>query len=72
MPTGVPVRLVHGSADAVVPSSMSLDYRTRAQSAGDDVTCAVPRKSDHFAVIDPHSAAWPEVVAAFRAVCGAG
>jgi pimeloyl-ACP methyl ester carboxylesterase len=68
LPTGVPVRLVHGSDDSVVPCSMSLDYITHAHSSGDDAACAVPPGSGHFAVIDPRSAAWPDVVAAFQAI----
>ncbi len=69
LPIGTPVRLVHGRADDVVPCDMSLDYAARAKAAGDDAACAALSGAGHFAVIDPLSAAWPEVVAAFRALC---
>jgi pimeloyl-ACP methyl ester carboxylesterase len=66
LPAGVAVRLVHGSADDRVPCEMSREYAARAQSAGDDVTCAILPGFGHFELIDPLSAAWPDVLAAFR------
>ena len=48
---------------------MSLAYAARAQASGDDTACAALSGAGHFAVIDPLSAAWPDVVAAFRALC---
>ncbi|HET9895300.1 MAG TPA: alpha/beta fold hydrolase [Streptosporangiaceae bacterium] len=60
------VVLVHGDADDRVPCSMSVDYAARARAAGDMRTeCSVLRGAGHFAVIDPLSEAWPEVLAAF-------
>jgi acetyl esterase/lipase len=69
LPTGAPVRLVHGRNDDIVPCDMSLDYAARARAAGDDVACAALPGVGHFALIDPLSTAWPEVAAAFRALC---
>jgi acetyl esterase/lipase len=66
LPTGVAVRLVHGSADDRVPCQMSRDYAALAQSGGDDADCTVLPRTGHFEVIDPLSAAWPDIVAAFR------
>ena len=67
LPAGVPVRLVHGTADDRVPSEMSLSYAARALAAGDhDTECVLLPGAGHFDVIDPLSAAWPQVVAAFR------
>ena len=66
LPTGTPVRLVHGRADEIVPCDMSLDYAARAQAAGDDAACAALPGAGHFALIDPLSTAWAEVAAAFR------
>lgn len=66
LPTGVTVRLVHGSMDDTVPCPMSRDYATGALSAGDDAGCCVLPDVGHFEVIDPISAAWPGVVAAFQ------
>jgi acetyl esterase/lipase len=66
IPAGVPVRMVHGRQDDVVPIEMSLGYAARARAAGDDVACAELRGAGHFEVIDPLSGAWGYVVAAFR------
>ena len=72
LPTGMPVRLVHGSDDDVVPCEMSLEYAVRARAAGDDASCAELPGAGHFEVIDPLSDAWGQVVAAFRALCAPG
>jgi dipeptidyl aminopeptidase/acylaminoacyl peptidase len=53
--------LIHGVNDDIVPVEMTRDYPMTAhvvQLAG----------ADHFAVIDPSSAVWPEVLAAIRAL----
>ena len=66
LPTGAPVRLLHGTADDQVPCRMSVDYAARARAAGDAINCEVLPGAGHFAVIDPLSPEWPRVVAAFR------
>ena len=63
---GVPLRLVHGTADNRVPHEMSSRYAARAQAAGDDAVCDTVPGAGHFDVIDPQSGAWPHVLAAFR------
>ena len=68
LPLGVRVRLVHGNRDAQVPSQMSRDYAVRAAAEGDDVVLDELAGLGHFEPIDPMSAAWPAVLAAFRAV----
>jgi acetyl esterase/lipase len=70
LPVGIPVRLVHGTADDRVPCEMSLSYVGRAQAAGDDATCTVLPGAGHFDVIDPLSAIWPQVVEAFLLAAG--
>jgi acetyl esterase/lipase len=65
VPLGCPVRLVHGSEDDTVPCAMSREYAKRAQAAGDETTLDELPKTGHFEVIDPLSAAWPRVLAAF-------
>lgn len=63
------VRLIHGTADDLVPSTMSAEYAERARAAGDaDVECVLLRDTGHFELIDPLSAAWPTVEAAFCSV----
>jgi acetyl esterase/lipase len=68
LPVGCPVRLVHGSADDRVPYGMSLDYIARARAVGDDAGLDELPGSGHFEVIDPLSAWWPRVQAAFTAL----
>jgi acetyl esterase/lipase len=65
IPLGVPVRIVHGIADDQVPCEMSRSYAARARSAGDDITLTELPGCGHFEGIDPRSAAWPAVLAAF-------
>ena len=63
VPIGVPVELVHGPDDGIVPLDQSTHYRDVATAAGDHVTFTqVP--GDHFALIDPKSEAWQSALAA--------
>jgi pimeloyl-ACP methyl ester carboxylesterase len=64
----VPVRLLWGSDDDVVPAEVGDDYLARANSAGADVTSEVIDGADHFALIDPASTAFPHVLAAVRSL----
>jgi acetyl esterase/lipase len=66
LPIGVPVWLVHGSADDRVPAAMSRDFAARARNAGDEVEALELEGRDHFDLIDPQSAAWPAVLGAFE------
>lgn len=66
LPIGVPVTLVHGEGDAIVPLSQSERYAARAREAGDDAT-VVPVPGDHFVNIDVSTEAWAAVVAAVEA-----
>jgi acetyl esterase/lipase len=68
LPIGVPVRLIHGVRDERVPCGMSREFAVRARAAGDDVALGELAGCGHFELIDPASAAWPGVLAAFRAV----
>lgn len=68
LPLGCPVRLVHGSQDDRVPCAMSREYAKKAQAAGDETSLDELGGTGHFEVIDPLSAAWPRVLAAFAAL----
>ena len=61
LPLGVPQVLIHGTEDDTVPFAMSVVYRDTAVAVGDPVTLIPLPGLDHFAVIDPESAAWPVV-----------
>jgi len=70
LPDGLPVLLVHGTADDTVPHQMSVAYADRARAVGDVMTgCTLLPDAGHFDVIDPLSAAWGTVEDAFRAAC---
>jgi acetyl esterase/lipase len=61
VPLGVRQRVIHGSADDVVPVSISRGYIAAARAKGDDATLTEPAAAGHFELIDPRSAAWPVV-----------
>ncbi|MGY1915276.1 alpha/beta fold hydrolase [Blastococcus sp. SYSU DS0973] len=61
----VPVRIVHGTADEVVPLELSESYAAARPRA-----VLVPVPAGHFAVIDPRSAVWPTVPAALQELAG--
>ena len=62
LPFGVPVVLVHGDLDDIVPPSQSRDFAEDAQRAGDDVELVALPGVDHFDLIDPGHPAWRAVV----------
>jgi acetyl esterase/lipase len=59
----LPVRIVHGSRDDVVPMNQSDTYVAAAREAGQDVTVTVI-DGDHGAVIDPGHPAFDELLVA--------
>ena len=58
-----PVRIVHGTADGIVPVELSEAYLRRHPAA-----VLVRPPAAHFDLIDPASAAWPVVPAALAAL----
>jgi acetyl esterase/lipase len=61
-----PVVVIHGDRDRLVPLDMSREY----QAAWGAKVIELPG-IDHFALIDPWSAAWPTILAALGALVGA-
>lgn len=57
VPLDVPVWCVHGSADTVVPLRQSNSYVAAATAAGATAEL-VEVEGDHFAVVEPDTAAW--------------
>lgn len=55
---GVPVLVVHGSADEVIPPAYSQTYAQAATAKGAHVTLVISLGADHFDVIDPDGHAW--------------
>lgn len=62
LPYGVPTVVLHGRLDQQVPIALSRGYVAAARAAGDPVTLVELPDAEHFALIDPESAAWPHVV----------
>lgn len=59
LPLGVPVTLLHGSDDPIVPAAMSREYAALAERMGDPVRLVELPDMEHFGLIDPLSTAWP-------------
>jgi acetyl esterase/lipase len=57
LPIAVPQRLVHGTADDIVPFAMSEQFAAASRNA----RLAPLAQTGHFELIDPRTAAWPEV-----------
>jgi acetyl esterase/lipase len=68
LPVGVPLALVHGELDPIVPVSSAIRFGARAESAGDPVVVTTITGAGHFEAIAPQSSAWPTVVAAFNGI----
>jgi len=68
VPLGVPVRLVCGARDPIVPIDQARSYEAAARAAGDTVTVDVIEAAGHFELVNPSSAAWPAVREAIRAL----
>ncbi|MEU2663998.1 alpha/beta hydrolase [Micromonospora sp. NPDC007220] len=66
----IPTRTVvaHGSLDEHVPVGMSREFVAAGRAAGGDVHLVELPECEHFGLIDPESAAWPEITAAFRSL----
>lgn len=70
LPLGVPVRLIQGTADTIVPIEQGSDFATRAKAAGDDARYVPIEGAGHFDLIAPTAAAWEQVEAAVVELLG--
>ena len=66
LPLRVPLRLVQGLQDDIVPARQARDFAQRAQAAGDDVRLAKLPKAGHFDLTTPTTTAWQAVDQAVR------
>lgn len=64
VPFGVPLRVLHGTDDEVVPSELSERFVRAAAAGGDSVDVTVLPGAGHFDLIEPDSDAWAAVAAA--------
>lgn len=72
LPLHVPVHLVHGVNDSIVPVRMAEQYAERARIAGDRVQLTVVPEAGHFDVVAPQSPAWSSVTAAIHGIAQQG
>lgn len=68
LPIGVPMRLVHGELDSIVPIAMMTDFATRAKAAGDRADVTTITGAGHFDLVAPQATAWSAVVDAFQGI----
>jgi acetyl esterase/lipase len=68
LPVGVPVRLIHGIEDTVVPLEISEAYAVAARAVNDDVDLLALPCVGHAELIDPQTAAFREVVSTLAAL----
>ncbi len=68
LPPRVPVRLVHGDADQIVPLEVTDDYVAASRLAGADVELDVVAGAGHYALIDPDHPAFARVLTAIRSL----
>ena len=71
LPTNVPVHLVHGDADPLVPIAQSTEFAKRDNAAGGKSVVDVVRGAGHFDLIAPQAEAWKAVVRAAHAIADA-
>ncbi|MCW3816561.1 alpha/beta hydrolase [Micromonospora sp. DR5-3] len=68
----VPIRartvVMHGTLDRQVPVGMSRSWVTAARAAGTDATLVELADCEHYGLIDPDSAAWPQVIGRLRSL----
>lgn len=70
LPLGIPVAIVHGERDPVVPVSFARQFAASAESVGDTVALTLVRDAGHFELIAAGSSSWAAVLDASRALLG--
>ena len=72
LPLGVPVLLVHGERDDIVPPSQSDAYAAAASGAGDEIELVHFLGADHFDVVEVDDRTWLAVVERLPGLIGVG
>lgn len=67
LPLGVPLWLVQGREDPIVPASSVSAYADAARAVGDRVSLEITPGTGHFEPALPGTASWPALLAAVRA-----
>lgn len=61
LPFGLPIRLIDGTDDEVIPVPVMAMFEAQARTAGDDVTFQIIQDADHIDVVTPGEAGWDAV-----------
>ncbi|MGE0132274.1 MAG: alpha/beta hydrolase family protein [Blastocatellales bacterium] len=61
LPLRIPLAIVQGDSDNMIPLAMATEYAEAARKKGDDASLIVIEKAGHFDIVDPKSFAWPVV-----------
>lgn len=61
LPNNIPIRLIQGEVDNIVPMSQGDAYATKAKAAGVDVKVVTIKGGGHFDMTSPYSAAWKAI-----------
>jgi pimeloyl-ACP methyl ester carboxylesterase len=67
-PLTVPVRLVYGARDPIVPVAQSQRFLARTHASGGDAELEVVAGLGHFDLVAPQTEAWSAVVRAMRSL----
>ena len=68
VPLRVPVRIVHGDADAIVPLAQSRAFDARNRAAGGSSEVHVVAGAGHFDLVAPSAEAWTTVLRALHSL----
>lgn len=72
LPSGIPVRLLIGDADPIVPREQAASHAAAARRAGDDVRVVEIERAGHFELVVPEGEAWDAVGRAVLELVGGG
>jgi acetyl esterase/lipase len=68
LPLKVPVRLIHGAQDRIVPLELGKEFEASARQKGDDVILTTLDTAAHFDLISPVSPVWSTIEGSIRAL----
>lgn len=63
LPLKIPVRLIHGANDKIVPVELSKEFAQTAKGKGDDATLTILENAGHFELISSQANEWKAIQA---------
>lgn len=72
LPLGVPIDLLNGCDDRIVPAWMAPAFARTARERGDDVTVHVVNDTGHVELISPGTPAWDAAISIIRRATSSG